>query len=113
MGWSVAKIRERFCGGSFDGQYIHLNVPEHMAKKLSFEKDFVKDAITWDIAHRVELACEDTKKQTSWLEELDTTLQSVMKKFTLGQHHTQLRDIAIESNETFSEETIKVPVCDH
>ena len=103
LGWSVAKIRERFCGGSFDGQYIHLNVPEHMAKKLSLEKDFVKDAITWDIAHRVELACEDTKKQTSWLEELDTTLQSVMKKFTLGQHHTQLRDIAIESNETFLE----------
>ena len=55
-----------------------------------------KDCITWDIAHRIELACEDAKKETSWLQELDNTLQSIMKKLTMGIHHTHLPKIASE-----------------
>ena len=101
--WTIAEIRQRFCGGSFDGQYFHLNVPDHFATKLSLDKDFTRDALTWDIAHRIELACEDTKKQTNWLQELDTTLQSIMKKFTLGKHHTDLRSISVEIGEKFLE----------
>ena len=93
LAWTIAEIRQRFCGGSVDGQYFHLNVPDHFATKLSLDKDFTRDALTWDIAHRIELACEDTKKQTNWLQELDTTLQSIMKKFTLGKHHTDLRNM--------------------
>ena len=84
LGWSVGKIRERFCGGLFDGQYFHLNVPAHLANKLSLEQDFARDCITWDIVHCVELACEDAKKETSWLQKVDNTLQSIMKKFTMG-----------------------------
>ena len=67
------------------------------------DSEFTRDAITWDIAHCVELACENTKTQTNWLQELDTTLQSIMKKFTMGKHHTQLQDICIEMNQTFLE----------
>ena len=67
------------------------------------DSEFTRDAMTWDIAHRVELACENTKTQTNWLQELETTLQSIMKKFTMGKHHTQLQVICIEMNQTFLE----------
>ena len=70
LGWSIRKLREQLCGGSFDGQYINLNVPDHLAKKLSLEKEFTKETITWDIAHRVVLGSDGTKKQTNWLQEL-------------------------------------------
>ena len=89
--------------GSFDGQYHKLNVPTHLADKLSLDIEFTETAVTWDIAHRLELSFDDTKKQMSWLQELDTTLQSIMKNFTLGMHHTQLRDISIEMGKRFLE----------
>ena len=73
-------VQQRFSGGSFDGQYIHLKVPDPFAKKLLLEKDFTNDVITWDIADRVELESDDTKNQSIWVNELDTTLQSIMKK---------------------------------
>ena len=57
----------------------------------------------WDVAHRFELGCEDAKKLTPWLQELDPKLQSVMKKFTLGMHHTNLRDVAEEMGVNFLE----------
>ena len=103
LNWSIPEIRERFCGGAFDGQYLKLNVPTHLAEKLSLKPDFTEDSTIWDAAHRVELACEDTKKGTKWLTDFDTTLQSIMKKFTLGMHHTDVRDIAKELGETFLE----------
>ena len=43
------------------------------------------------------------KKITPWLQELDTTLQSIMKKINLGMHHTDLRDISKEMNVEFRE----------
>ena len=52
----------RFCGGSFDGQYHKLNVPRHLADKLSLDIEFTETAVTWDIAHRLELSFDDTEK---------------------------------------------------
>ena len=103
LNWSIPEIRERFCDGAFDGQYLKLNVPTHLAEKLSLKPDFTKDSTIWDVAHRVELACKDTKNDTKWLTDFDTTLQSIMKKFTLGMHHTDVRNIAEELGETFLE----------
>ena len=80
-----------------------MNVARLLADKLSLDIEFTETAVTWDIAHRLELSFDDTKKQMSWLQELDTTLQSIMKKFTLGMHHTQLRDIGIEMGKRFLE----------
>ena len=37
------------------------------------------------------------------MQELGTTLQSIMKKFTLGKHHTDLRNISVEIGEKFLE----------
>ena len=62
LGWSSNTIRERFCGGSFDGQYIKLNVPDQFAKKMLLRKEFTQKSITWDITHHIELASDDTKK---------------------------------------------------
>ena len=74
-----------------------------MADQLFLEKEFTRDSITWDVAHSVELACDDTKEQTAWLQELDTTLQSTMKKFNIGKHHMDLQRIATQSGQTILE----------
>ena len=80
-----------------------MNVPDHLSKKLLLGNNFTREAVTWDIAHRIELASNDTKNQTKWLEEFDTSLQSIMKKFSLGKHHTQLRNTAIKMETSFLE----------
>ena len=77
-------------------------MPKHLADK-SLELAFTEDALIWDVAHRFELGCEDVKKITPWLQQLDTTLQSIMKKFNLGMHHTNLRDISEEMEIDFKE----------
>ena len=103
LNWSIPEMHKRFCGGAFDGQYLKLNIPTHLAEKLSLKPDFTKDSTIWDVAHRVELACEDTKNGIKWLTDFDTTLQSIMKKFILGMHHTDVRNIPEELGETFLE----------
>ena len=42
-------------GDAMGGQYIHLNVPDHLSEIVV--KDF---HITWDPAHRIELSIKDT-----------------------------------------------------
>ena len=37
-------------GGSFDGQYFHLSVPEHLAQKLKLSPKFI---CTWDPLHKI------------------------------------------------------------
>ena len=79
LGWSIRNIRERFYRGSFD------NVPYHFAEKLSQEKEFTKEAITWDIANQLVTGIE-----------LNIAINN-------GQHHTQLRDTALEMEMIFLE----------
>ena len=74
-----------------------------LANKLSLEQDFTKDCFTWDFAHRIEVACENAKKENSWIQELDNTLQSIMKRFAMVKHHTHLREIASKLKVAFWE----------
>ena len=118
---SPEDLRQRFSGGTFDGQYLHLNVPKHMADILHLPPDFLEDAIIWDAAHRLELACEDVKTgkkdssgnwvitPTPWLQELDSALQFIMKNFHIGKNHSDLRSIAKEMGEIFLEFCLFIP----
>ena len=75
----------------------------------------MKDSITHDAAHRLELSCQDAKQgkndskgncivsKANWLIQLDSLLQFIMSHFRYGHNHTQLHNIARENNEVFLE----------
>ena len=94
---SSKKLQQRFTGGCFDGQYIHLNVRKHFSQALSLSLEFMNDANTHDAAHRLELA------KCDWLIELDDVPQHIMTHFRFGHNHTELPNIAQERNQVFLE----------
>ena len=112
LDWTEEHLRKRFSGACVDGQYIHLNLGNHLSEMLSLPADLTRDSVTWDSAHRLELACHHAKegysvnKQrvggTVWLMGLDV-LQHIMKNFRFGHNHTDLRKIAKEQHQVFLE----------
>ena len=107
------ELRQRFTGGCFDGQYIHLNVRKHLAGALSLSLNFMDN--THDAARPLELACKDAKEgkvdrrgmcivpKCEWLIQLDHILQQIMTHFRYGHNHISLHNIAKEKNEIFLE----------
>ena len=81
--------REYISGCAMDGQYIHLNVPDHL-------KDiFLKDIpVTWDPAHRIELSIKDTtstnEETSTFIEKVSDTIQSIMKLISYGKPYLDL-----------------------
>jgi len=59
---SHQNLRQSFTGCCFDGQYIHLNFRQHLSNILSLPLELMDDSITHDAAHRLELACKNTKE---------------------------------------------------
>ena len=60
--WKEEDLRERFTGACVDGQYIHLNMRDHLADILSLPINLMDDSVIWDAAHRLELACQHAKE---------------------------------------------------
>ena len=75
----------------------------------------MEDSVTHDAAHRLELACKDTKgcrkrmdgtelfKGTKWLQDLINVLQHIMKIYKFGKNHSDLNKIAQEMGKSFLE----------
>ena len=61
LNFSEADLRKRFCGACYDGQYLHLNVTNHISERLDLPLPFVQESVIHDPAHRVELAVNDVK----------------------------------------------------
>ncbi len=57
------ELPKRVVGGAFDGEYFHLNVPEHFLTAV-FVSENAKEwySFIWDPAHIIELAEKDTRK---------------------------------------------------
>ena len=51
------EFRQRFTGGCFDEQYIHLNDGKHFSECLNLSIGIMDDSNSHDDAHRLELAC--------------------------------------------------------
>ena len=111
--WKEEDLRERFTGACVDGQYINLNMRDHLADILNLPINLMDDSVIWDAAHRLELACQHAKEGysiggqriggTKWLIELDNVLQHIMKILRFGHNHTDLRKIAAEYHQVFLE----------
>ena len=113
LDWNKDTLRERFSGACADGQYIHLNLGDHLSEILHLPKDLMNDSVLWDAAHRLELACQHAKEGysvggqrvggTDWLIELDQVLQHIMKIYRFGHNHSDLKKISEEMKHTFLE----------
>ena len=82
--------RENMSGCAMDGQYVLLNIPDHLNN--IFFKEY---NIIWDPAHRIELALKDCQTDTDtkghiFIEFTCETIQSVMKYLSCGKPYMEL-----------------------
>ena len=63
-------------GGSFDGQYFHLNVPAHLAESLQLSDQFI---CTWDLLHKGGVEDNHIREDSSffWLVEIQTICREI------------------------------------
>ena len=87
--------RDNLSGCAMDGQYIHLNINDHLHD--TFFKDF--HDVTWDPAHRIELSLKDTTGH-NFIESTCDTIQCIMKYLSCGKPYMELLDHRLLS-ETF------------
>ena len=78
--------RKHISGAAMDGQYINLNVSEHLSD--IFLKDF---HVTWDPAHKIELSIKDTNPDIgqSFVESTSDTIQTVTKLMSYGKSYME------------------------
>ena len=75
--------------GSFDGQYFHLGVPNHLKELLNLPEQFL---CTWDPLHKIGVTETHIRKDPTfkWLLDLTETCQKVYKKFNWGKNYQAL-----------------------
>ena len=77
-------------GASFDGQYFHLSVPQHLASQYGLNAStFIS---TWDPMHRAGLVDAAIRKDETfcWLITVQMTCQSIFKRFNWGKNYELL-----------------------
>ena len=82
--WNISSSQIE--GGSFDGQYFHLSVPEHLSKLLGLPDEF---KCTWDPLHKGGLVDVHIRKDASfvWLVEVQNTCRQIYTTFNWGKNY--------------------------
>ena len=97
-------IRDLFAGFAADGAYIrNLVIFKAFAELLELPHNLTKDACLWDLAHRLELAAEDVKKDSTWLNEFDSSIQSIMIMLREPAARSLLQQITLDIDVPFRE----------
>ena len=94
MGFPINFIRKHLSGLAMDGQYTNLHVDEHVANELLTEVN-----LSWDPAHRIELAHKDSKKSSkgNFVEKTLNIINKVQNHFKTGnsfEHLLTLSDLS-------------------
>ena len=76
-------------GGSFDGQYFHLHVPDHLLKKFDLSSQFF---CTWDPLLKIGVIETHIRKEEDfvWLVRITEVCQQIYKKFNWGKNYEAL-----------------------
>ena len=105
---------ENYNGGSYDGQYFHLNVPELLDGALGFKGDKRKH-FDWDTLYRAGLQNIHIIKDPkfSWLNDATKVITSAFKFINWGQEFEHFLEIAdhLESDESFTAAIYKNSPC--
>ena len=84
------KIKPEQCeGGSFDGQYFHLNVPSHLKEKFNLSRVFM---CTWDPLHKGGVADSHIRNDSTfkWLLDIQTICRDIYTLFNRGKNYEEL-----------------------
>lgn len=89
------KIKDQLNGMAFDGQYFDLSVDKKLAM-LCDGVDYDFFLPMWDMAHRLECALNDIRKENSfsWLNSQAQTIGNIMKKYKWGIGYEELINLA-------------------
>lgn len=79
----------------FGGQYFQLKVDQHLKQRLGFGDNGDVDFI-WDVAHILELAKKDVRKEEmKWIEEdVTNPIADVLRMFSFGKLFEKLLETA-------------------
>ncbi|CAF5160815.1 unnamed protein product, partial [Rotaria sp. Silwood1] len=99
FGLTKSMLQDKLTGGAVDGAYIHMNINEHLCNNIGIQQNWLK--ISWDVAHLLELAIDDTQNQKkfNWLQMIIKTCAEVMKKYSYGKQYEFLIQAAEEIQE--------------
>ena len=73
---------DQIAGWGFDGQYFNLKVDEHLKTKLNLDESV---GFEWDLAHILQLADKDTRKEIKWIDDICRDIAAVLSKFSFGK----------------------------
>ena len=84
-------------GGSFDGQYFHLNVPAHLTETLQLSDQFIG---TWDPLHKGGVEDKHIREDSSffWLVEIQTICREIFSTFNWGKNYQNFLQICEDLN---------------
>lgn len=89
--------KTQYNGGSFDGQYFKLSVPDYLNKHFSEEEDktYYYD---WDPMHKAGLVDDHLRKNAkfSWIVAIAETIASIFGEFNYGKEYENLRDVSCQ-----------------
>lgn len=79
-------------GGSFDGQYFHLSVPDHLREKMNLSEQFL---CTWDPMHKGGVVDSHIREDESfaWLVEIQTLCKEIYTTFNWGKNYENFLEI--------------------
>ena len=82
--WGISSTQVE--GGSFDGQYFPLNVPNHLTEKLGLGESFL---CTWDPLHKGGVIDTHIREDKSfgWLVEIQGVCKQIYNTFNWGKNY--------------------------
>ena len=85
-------------GGSFDGQYFHLNVPAHLTESLQLSDQFI---CKWDLLHKGGVEGNHIREDSSffWLVEIQTICWEIFSTFNWGKNYQNFLQICEDLND--------------
>ena len=91
--WGI--VSSQIEGASFDGQYFHLGVPNHLADNLGLGKSFIS---TWDPLHRGGVIDTHIRedKNFEWLVEIQGVCKQIYSTFNWGKNYENFLQTCID-----------------
>ena len=102
-------FNEQYEGGSYDGQYHHLSVPDYLNEHYKVKSDDVHS--DHDLLHKVGIVDKHIRKDNNfqWLCDITSQISRIFKDFNYGKNYEKLivacdsLDISLRDPKFFSE----------
>ena len=91
--WGISSTQIE--GASFDGQYFHLSVPNHLAEKLGLGESFI---CTWDPLHKGGVIDSHIREDKSfeWLVEIQGVCKQIYTTFNWGKNYENFLQTCVD-----------------